>query len=163
MAYIIKVDDKEFRIDLYRDGDNFRVYLNGKEKTVELVQQDNNQLTLIVDNKPFSIIVGSNEGIVVNDERYSVEIFDEQIGKLIKIGPERIHKKELAIKAPMPGLIVDVVVKEGDEVKTGQGLLIVEAMKMQNEMKTSRDGIIKKIVVKKGQTVNSGDTLIVIE
>ena len=130
---------------------------------IELTHKEGDQLALIIDNKPFTVVLESDGHIVVNDEIYSVEIVDEQISKLIKASPERFHKREMAIRAPMPGLIIEVEVKEGDQVKTGQGLLIVEAMKMQNEMNAPSDGVVKKILVEKGQTVNSGDTLIVIE
>ncbi|KPL15096.1 hypothetical protein AMJ74_02165 [candidate division WOR_3 bacterium SM1_77] len=105
----------------------------------------------------------SEDQIRVNSETYSVTVMDEQIQKLIKASPEKFHKKELAVKAVMPGLVIDVTVKEGDSVKAGDALLVVEAMKMQNEVKTPREGIVKKILVQKGKTVNSGDTLILIE
>ncbi len=163
MAYIVKVDSKEFRVDLKREGNNFRMYLDGEERFAEVVHEEGSQMTLIIDNKPFRIILASNEHVMVNDQVYSIEIVDEQIGRLIKVGPEKAHKKEMAIKSPMPGLIIEIGVKEGDSVKHDQGLIVVEAMKMQNEMKAPKDGVVKKILVAKGQTVNSGDTLIIIE
>ncbi len=60
----------------------------------------------------------------------------------------------------MPGKILKILVKEGDQVKTGQGLLVLEAMKMENEIPAPKDGIVKKILVKEGDTVNTGDPLI---
>jgi pyruvate carboxylase subunit B len=63
----------------------------------------------------------------------------------------------------MPGLVIEVTVKEGDSVKAGDALLVVEAMKMQNEVKTPKDGVVKKILVQKGKTLNSGDRLVIIE
>ncbi len=64
---------------------------------------------------------------------------------------------------PMPGKILRILVKEGEQVKTGQGLLILEAMKMENEIPAPKDGVVKKILVKEGDTVNTGDPLIEIE
>ena len=63
----------------------------------------------------------------------------------------------------MPGKIVRIMVSEKDEVKAGQGLLVMEAMKMQNEMKSPKDGNVRKILVAEGATVNAGDILAVIE
>ncbi len=63
----------------------------------------------------------------------------------------------------MPGKVVRVLVEEGPEVNIGDGVLIVEAMKMQNEMKSSKDGIIKEIRFAEGATVNAGDILVIIE
>ncbi|MBA7513467.1 hypothetical protein ES705_05483 [subsurface metagenome] len=163
MAFIIKVDNKEFKVDMEQVGRDFRICLDGKEMKVEVAHEQGAQLTLIVDDKPFNIVLELDDQILVNDEAYSIEILDEQIQKLIKTSPKELFTKELAIKVPMPGLIIEVSVKQGDTVKQGQGLLIVEAMKMQNEMNAPRDGIVKKILVQKGQIVNSGDTLIIIE
>lgn len=70
---------------------------------------------------------------------------------------------EGVVTAPMPGKILKILVKEGEQVKTGQGLLILEAMKMENEIPAPKDGVVKKILVKEGDTVNTGDPLIEIE
>lgn len=67
------------------------------------------------------------------------------------------------IKAPMPGLILDVQVNEGDEVKEGDYLLVLEAMKMENTLIAPRDGVVKSVSVKKGQTVDKGQLLIEME
>ena len=163
MAYIVNVENREFKVDLERRGKNLIGSLNNEEIDVEIARQDGNQLTLIVNNKPYLVVMESEERIVVNGETYSIDVIDAQIQKLIKTGPEIVHKKELAIKAVMPGLVIEVTVKEGDSVKANDGLLVVEAMKMQNEVKTPQDGIVKTILVQKGKTVNSGDTLIIIE
>ncbi|HZV60180.1 MAG TPA: biotin/lipoyl-containing protein, partial [Candidatus Eremiobacteraceae bacterium] len=63
------------------------------------------------------------------------------------------------ITAPMPGKIVRVLVKEGEQVEVGQGLLVVEAMKMQNEIRSPKNGKVERVHVKEGQTVNSGEIL----
>lgn len=164
MSYIIKIDDREFKADIKKDGNNFKITLNGDEINAEVIlEPGSSQFTLIVENKPYTIISDKENYISVDNESYIAEVIDEQIQKLIKTSPKELFTKELAIKVPMPGLIIEVSVKQGDTVKQGQGLLIVEAMKMQNEMNTPRDGIVKKILVQKGQIVNSGDTLIIIE
>ncbi|REJ79531.1 MAG: hypothetical protein DWQ47_02075 [Acidobacteria bacterium] len=63
----------------------------------------------------------------------------------------------------MPGKVVRIIAKEGDEVVSGDGVIVVEAMKMQNEMKSPKDGAVKKILKQEGETVNAGDVLVVIE
>ncbi|WP_457750853.1 biotin/lipoyl-containing protein, partial [Thermococcus sp.] len=70
---------------------------------------------------------------------------------------------EGVVTAPMPGKILRILVKEGDEVKTGQGLLVLEAMKMENEVSSPKDGIVKRILVTEGDTVDSGQALIELE
>ena len=67
---------------------------------------------------------------------------------------------EGVVTAPMPGKILRILVKEGESVKTGQGLLVLEAMKMENEIPAPKDGVVKKILVKEGDTVDTGQALI---
>ncbi len=162
MAYIVTVDDKKFKVAVEKQGKEFKVKLDDKEFLVEIMENKAGLLNLIINNKSYTVFL-EDEKISVGGEEYNIEIIDEKIKDLIKSGKGFDHKKEVVIKAPMPGLIVEVEVNPGDKVKPGQGLIIVEAMKMQNEMKTPKDGVVKQINVKKGQTVNSGDTLIIIE
>ena len=68
-----------------------------------------------------------------------------------------------AIKSPLPGVILDVLVREGDSVKVGQKLLILEAMKMENNIDSDKEGVVKSIAVRKGDSVLEGDVLITIE
>jgi biotin carboxyl carrier protein len=67
------------------------------------------------------------------------------------------------IRSPMPGKIVRLLVSPGDHVQAGQGLVVVEAMKMQNEMKASREGTVSKVSVSAGDTVTAGDILVILE
>ncbi len=163
MAYIIRIADKEYKGDISRAGASFHILLDGKEVMAEIANLDKDKLTLIVENKPYQIFLDGENQLVISGESYSFEIIDEQVAKILKSGPEAVHKKEVTVTAPMPGLVIEVEVNEGDVVKKGQGLLIIEAMKMQNEFRAPRDGVVKKIMVQKGQTVNSKDALVVIE
>ncbi|MEO0206686.1 MAG: biotin/lipoyl-containing protein [candidate division WOR-3 bacterium] len=157
------MEDKEYKGDISRVGASFHILLDGKEVMAEVASLDKDKLTLIVENKPYQIFLDGENQLVISGESYSFEIIDEQIAKILKSAPDTGHKKEITVTAPMPGMVIEVEVSEGDNVKKGQGLLVIEAMKMQNEFKAPRDGIVKKIMVQKGQTVNSKDGLIVIE
>ncbi|MDH4210848.1 MAG: biotin/lipoyl-binding protein [candidate division WOR-3 bacterium] len=163
MAYMVDVDGREFRVDVKKEDGRLIVSLNGEEVDVEIAHEQGSQLMLIVEDRPFAVVVESDSQVIVNGEAYTVDVVDEQIQRMIKASPELAHKKELAVKAVMPGLVVEVNVQEGDFIKSGDGLLVIEAMKMQNEIKAARDGLLKMINVKQGQTVNTGDTLLVIE
>ena len=66
------------------------------------------------------------------------------------------------VKSPMPGKVIRVMVKEGDEVKEGQGVVVVEAMKMENELKAPKDGVVSEVLANEGQTVDSGTMLVAI-
>jgi biotin carboxyl carrier protein len=163
VAYVVNVDGKEFKVDVRKDDAGYSVALDGKKKDVRIAHEEGSRFTLIINNRPYSIVVESDSQLLVNGEAYTVDVIDEQVQRMMKASPSMAQKKELAMKAVMPGLVIDVNVKEGDIVKEGDSLMIIEAMKMQNDMKAGRDGRVKKIHVKPGQTVNTGDVLITIE
>ncbi len=165
MAYSVKIDNLEFNVDVKTTDAGYSCTVNGKEFAVRIFEQgQHGELLLLVQNRPFTVSSSSDgDFIVVNGMEYSSGVIDEQIKKLLMASPDALHKKELVIAAPMPGLVIDIEVQEGSPVKQNQGLLIVEAMKMQNEIKAPRDGVVKNIFVQKGQTVNSKDRLIIIE
>ena len=106
--------------------------------------------------KQFTIrINGSNYQIVLEDQ------FDQLVKKL---GLEiNIQHKVKNIKAPMPGLVVTVPVEEGQEVKEGDVLLILESMKMQNELKAPRDGVVGKVLVSPGDSVDQRQKMLSVE
>ena len=106
----------------------------------------------------------TNEAIDVHlgGRRYAVRIVDP---KRLRSGQnsDRHHHGAVELLAPMPGKVVRVQLEAGAEVEKGTGVVVVEAMKMQNEMKSPRAGVVVSINVKPGDTVNAGDVLAVIE
>jgi biotin carboxyl carrier protein len=95
---------------------------------------------------------GRSFAVVVEDPRNAAKRSDATLGHL--------HQE---VRAPMPGKVIRMLVREGDEVKTGQGLAVVEAMKMQNEMKALRSGRVVRVAAKDGDTVAAGDVLVTLE
>ncbi|RZN84098.1 MAG: acetyl-CoA carboxylase biotin carboxyl carrier protein subunit [Winogradskyella sp.] len=102
--------------------------------------------------------------VKVNSNTYSVVIQDELDQLISELGFEvGASKKVNDIKAPMPGLILEISVGQGQEVKENDALLILEAMKMENVINSPRDGVIKSIAVKQGDTVDKNNLLISFE
>jgi biotin carboxyl carrier protein len=93
--------------------------------------------------------------------RFAVEVRDPRNG--IRQSRAAAGTGRQSVSAPMPGKVVRVLVQKGDAVDVGQGLIVVEAMKMQNEMKASRAGRVAEVLVRDGDTVTAGDTLVVLE
>lgn len=157
----------------------FRLTVNQSE-TFEKTDQDISQLDAIVTSssalhilhhrKPFlATITEANflkktYTVEVNQNSYTVEIANE-LDILIKEMGFEVGKTKLinAIKAPMPGLILEINVAVGQEVLEGDNLLILEAMKMENSFSSPRDGIIKSIAISKGDSVDKGQLLIEFE
>jgi biotin carboxyl carrier protein len=164
MDYMVKVDDREYPLKVARQADCFIIQIHDRTIRAEVVSTSpDSELAMIVDNHFYKIALRPDGGVIVEEEEYNVEVADEAIYRMTKATPDHGHKKEITITVPMPGLVIEIEAREGAEVSAGQGLVIVEAMKMQNEIKAPRDGIVKKILVRKGQTVNSREPLLVIE
>ncbi len=100
--------------------------------------------------------------LIVGSARYAIDVQDPRSLRTRRAAGEGEAGPQ-KITAPMPGKIVRISVAVGDEVKAGQGVIVMEAMKMQNEMKSPKDGKVQKILVAEGATVNPGDTLAIIE
>lgn len=100
--------------------------------------------------------------VTVHGRRHEVTIVDPKRLRSAQ-NSDRHHHGAAEIRAPMPGKVVRVQTETGESVEKGAGVIVVEAMKMQNEMKSPRDGIVVSINVKAGDTVNAGDVLAVIE
>lgn len=137
---------------------------------LDAVSLENNKFHVLKDNKPFQAEIVSKDffakkyTVKVNNNTYEV-VISNPLDLLIKeMGFEvGVSKKINEIKAPMPGLILEISVAVGQIVKENDNLLILTAMKMENSLLSPREGIIKSIAVKVGETVVKGDLLIEFE
>jgi biotin carboxyl carrier protein len=124
----------------------FHILLNHKSYRAEVVKAD-------MATKTFTF--------KINNHLHSVEVKDKFDLLLEKLGMHNTGASKVnSIKAPMPGLIIDLKVKEGDTVKAGDALLILEAMKMENMLKSPGDGVVKSVKVKKGDAVEKNQVLL---
>lgn len=129
--------------------DNYHILEGNKPYTAQILKQD-------FYNKTYTVSI--------NNSTYEVKISDELDRLIADMGFELASAKEIvSIEAPMPGLILEINVEEGQEVKTDDPLLILEAMKMENLICSPRDGIIKSIAIKKGDAVDKNHLLIEFE
>ena len=107
---------------------------------------------------------GKELSIAINGKRQTVSVKDDFDELLHKLGMDNLnHKKMNEVKAPMPGLVLRVMVKEGDTIKTGDALLVLEAMKMENIIKATGEGVVKKVVAQIKQAVEKNQVLMVME
>lgn len=120
--------------------------------------------SVLLDGASFEVrVVPSLQGLTVevDGRRFAVEVRDPR--NTSRRSRAALGSGRQNVAAAMPGKIVRVLVQPGDVVETGQGLVVVEAMKMQNEMKASRPGRVVEVRVRDGDTVGAGDTLMLLE
>jgi biotin carboxyl carrier protein len=143
------------------------VMLNGHAVNADVVKLDKNKFHVIINNASYNIELlakdenAKNQIILVNGQKQSVEIKDKYDDLLKQLGMDKLMgNKANLLKAPMPGLVLKVLVTEGQAVKKGDGLLILEAMKMENIIKASSDGMVKKIHIEEKNIVDKNQKMI---
>ncbi len=125
------------------------------------VEVQPNLWSVLADGESFEVFCGTPGTVVVNGQRFDVEVVDPRAVR--RRGAAGNVEGRQTLKASMPGKVVRVLVPEGQSVEAGQGVIVVEAMKMQNEVKSPKAGTVVKIAVAEGATVNAGDVLAVVE
>ena len=168
MKYYVEVDERTFELDFQEEDELLYVHLGESRLTLDLRQISQPSLySLLVDNRSYEIFVearGDEFNVLIGGEMFQLKVQDEWTRRLANIQRKSgVETGELAVVAPMPGAVVAIEVSPGDEVKRGQGLVILSAMKMENEIKSPRVGRVKSVDVSAGQTVEQGRTLVVLE
>ena len=149
-------------VDLERTGDQWRIVLNGEPVDADVVEIAPNTLSILLCGESHEIrIVRSSEGrlsIQTGLREFTAEVTDQRSWRGRRLGRVEAEGRQ-QITAPMAGKVVRLLVKSGETVEVGQGLMVVEAMKMQNEIRSTKSGTVERLLADEGQTVNAGETL----
>jgi biotin carboxyl carrier protein len=165
MVYDVAIDGKRFRLELDRAQAGWQCRLDGREIQVDAVLARRDVLSVLIGGKAYEIKrehTATDVHLWVGSVRYPAELHDPRSlrGRRGTAADEKGPRKLLA---PMPGKVVRVLIGEEQPVEAGQSILVVEAMKMQNEIKSPKKGIVQKIVAAEGANVNAGDVLAIVE
>ena len=143
----MRLDDREFHVDFLQvDPGLYSLLIGGRSYEIDLLKVEDAVMVL------------------VNGQPFRVEIQDERERRLrAAAGKGELKAGRRAVAAPMPGKVVRLLVRPGDAVRAGDGIVVVEAMKMENELKAPAAGMVKEVRVEEGKAVSGGDVLVVIE
>lgn len=165
MLYDITIDGRSYGLDLVYAEGRWQCCLDGREVQVDAVLTGHDTLSVLMEGKAYEIRrerTGAGTFLWLGSSSYAADVRDPRSlrsrGK--KAGDESGPKKLIA---SMPGKVIRVLVSEKAEVQAGQGIVVVEAMKMQNEIKSPKKGIVQKLIAAEGATVNAGDVLAIVE
>ena len=162
MKYITTLDGKEYLIEIV---DEHHVAVNGQTLRVDFEPVSGQPVfSLIVDGKSYEAYVYAGEDelqVLLRGRLYPVKVEDEREKRLRAAAGGKVEEAgEFHLKAPMPGLVVALPVNEGQAVEKGQVLVILESMKMQNELRSPRAGTVTRVRVKPGEGVEQRQTLL---
>lgn len=166
MLYEINVDGKNYRVEINpAEQGRWLCKLDGKEFLLDAVLTNQNSLSLIIANNSYEILreqTGQETCLWIQNAPYTVELRDPRSFRA-RNRAAKDHDGPRKLTASMPGKVVRLLLSAGNEVEVGQGVLVLEAMKMQNEIKSPKKGTIQKILVEEGTAVKAGDVLAIVE
>ena len=162
MRYIACVDDVDYLIEII---DERHIALNGQVCEIDIASVGDQPIfSLLIDGKSYEAFVYPQDEtwqVLLLGNLYSVRVEDERERRLrAAAGGRAREREEFHLKAPMPGLVVAVPVSEGQQVNKGDVLVILESMKMQNELKSPREGVVARLRVGVGDSVEQSQTLL---
>jgi biotin carboxyl carrier protein len=166
-TYKLRLNDQEHELEVEEHDGQFRVKLEDEWHPLDLVRVgDSARYSLLLDNRPYDVFaVESPQGfhIVIGSQLFAITTPKPKRGRAAG-GPEDIDAAdgEWVLTTPMAGVVQDVRVQPGDEVEAGQVVIVIEAMKMQNDLHARRAGTVKAVYVTVSQRVNQGDPLLVL-
>jgi biotin carboxyl carrier protein len=161
MKYITTINGKKFEVEIRSDN---TVWVDGKPRSVDFLSLGPTLFSVIMDNAQHEVVVENREDaveVLMKGRLYTGTVLDERAQLMrSRRGGDANDSGEVTVRAPMPGLIVAVLVSEGEHVKAGQTLVILESMKMQNELKAPRAGTVQRVSVQAGTTVEQRKVLV---
>ena len=180
MKYDVLIDGHAYQVSVERTDQGYSCTVDGEAFALDVAPAERDVLSILHEGRSYQARCESSQTnpggglpgspsslagdthILIAGRRFRAEVRDPRSLRSRRaalgaaVGPVGIH-------APMPGKVIRLLIAEGDEVEAGQGLIVVEAMKMQNEIKSSKQGKVSKIAVQEGSAVNAGDLLAMIE
>lgn len=164
MIFDVTVNGRDYRVQLeQQDNGAWSCQVNGDSIVVDFAQMSAGVLSFLIGGDSYEVVANpAQQQIAVGGEKYSVEVRDPRSwrSRRARAGTEAGPKK---VVAPMPGKVVRVLAQPGTDVEQGVGVIVIEAMKMQNELKSPKKGIVARVLAVEGAAVNAGDVLAVIE
>jgi biotin carboxyl carrier protein len=165
MIYDVTVDGTLHRLQLEREGSLWKCRLNGRDVVADVVKVHPDVLSLLIDGRSYEIRREQTaEGLYLwaGGASFAVEARDPRSLRSRRDAAGNADGPKKLV-CPMPGKVIRVLVTEKSAVEAGQGIVVVEAMKMQNEIKSPKKGLVQKILAVTGASVNAGDVLAIVE
>jgi biotin carboxyl carrier protein len=161
MKVEISLDGKNHDVELAKMGDRLCCTIDGAALEADAVEIAPGSYSILMEGESLEVRVEPDGGglrLTVADREWRAEVRDPREWRRNRGGASEAEGRQ-QVTAPMPGKIIRVLVQAGDAVDVKQGLFVVEAMKMQNEIRSPKSGKVERLLVTEGQTVNAGETL----
>ena len=162
MRFSAFISGKQHQLEILRRPGGVECRIDGRSVEIDMTRISSDILSILYEGKSYEVRRGINDAVIVGDNSYPVQLTDPRSWRSRRqaaagsSGPQKLT-------ATMPGKVVRVLANAGVNVQAGQGILVIEAMKMQNEVRAPREGTIASIPVKEGQAVSAGEVVAIID
>ncbi len=162
MRLTVSVNGSSYELEIEAVKSVLRCLLDDREVPVDVAQVAADRLSILLNGRSYDVIRGSDGTITVGENRYLVSVTDPRSWRSRRqsaagaLGPQKLT-------ASMPGKVIRVLTASGSKILAGEGLVVIEALKTQNEVRSPRDGTVSAILVREGSNVNAGEVLAIVE
>jgi biotin carboxyl carrier protein len=162
MKIEVRIDNARRLVELTRDANRWRISLDGEPLDADAVEIAPNIFSILLNGKSHEVRITPASGgaltLQTDHQEFTAELLDSRAWRGRRHGALEAEGRQQVV-APMPGKVIRVLVQAGEKVEAGQGLIVVEAMKMQNEIRSPKSGTVERLLAKEGQPVNAGEVL----
>jgi biotin carboxyl carrier protein len=162
MRFSASIFGKQHQLEIIRRGPGFECLIDGEPAVIDMTRISSDVLSILYEGKSYEVRRGVNDTVLIGEHSYQVRLTDPRSWRSRhqdgggEFGPQKLT-------ASMPGKVVRVLASVGARVQAGQGVLVIEAMKMQNEVRAPREGTITSIQVRAGQAVAAGEVVAILD
>jgi len=162
MKFEVRIDGRDRIVELNRDVDRWQISIDDRAVDADALEIAPGIFSILLNGKSYEVRVTPTPAgaltLQTAHHEFTAQIVDPRAWRGRRHGALEAEGRQ-QILAPMPGKIIRVLIQTGEKVEAGQGLLVVEAMKMQNEIRSPKSGTVERLLVKEGQPVNAGEVL----
>lgn len=164
MRYITRIDERQYEIEINADDE---ITVDGERLSADFQSVANQPIySLILDGESYEAsvrITPTGVQVLLKGQLFDASVEDERQRRIRQsTSSQTVKSGDYHLRAPMPGLVIDIPVKEGQEIEVGQNLVILESMKMQNELKAPREGTVSRVLIKPGDSIEHNQIMMTI-
>jgi biotin carboxyl carrier protein len=162
MQFKVSIAGKEHDLDLVLAENRWKCRLDGHSINIDVSQIASESLSILRDGKSYEVRRIAENVLAVGEQVYEFSIADPRSWRSRRESSTEMSGPQ-KLTASMPGKVVRLLTSAGTKVSTGQGIVVIEAMKMQNEIRAPREGTVRSILVREGQAVSAGEVVAIVE
>lgn len=166
MKFVAMVAGEQIAMDVIKKNGQYVVTFKDRCVIVDAIRPSPHSLSLLVDGVSYEVALEKRDAtysVYFYNDTLNLELYEARKFKAAEVAKKTVHHGPVKVVAPMPGKLLRVLVEQNAQVNEGDPLLVIEAMKMQNELKSPKTGVVTQIHVKEGTAVGSQQTLMIIE